>query len=237
MRELKEAFRLVGRYPAPLLTYLAVLAAMEAVLVWAHTAFASKDPAVPLPLTTQGALTVLDIAALALSAAALSITFCWLAGFVDKPLWKVKPGWTAVKTFFGLWFTLQLVAMLMFRVLASLARQEDGRELAFALLLPALLYLSLIVPLGACCMFKGRPYGLSCLNPLSDQAGAAFAVLLFSFLMTAWLQLTILQTTPEQPLYIIPLLDLLSACADFVVFAAIWVLCMADRDQDHHLDF
>lgn len=231
MRELKEGFHLVGRFPGPMLAYLGALIFVEAFLLGSAKLIARPAVAAFLHGELSLTLTACQLVAIAVAAAAQVIAFSEFAARIDRPLWKVR-GWKdPLRRFFSLWFLLQLGAILMFKALDKIAAVSANEDLNLALFLQALLYVALIVPLGVCLMFAGRPFAWKSLVPLVNRPGAAAAIIVFSFFVTAWLQISLLSQGKDAPFYVTPLIDLLSACFDFIIFAAMWALCMFDRQH------
>jgi len=185
------------------------------------------------------ALTVLIYLVLTvIFAVASAIAFARFGKELDKPLWKCAGDWEAFRRFFLVWFALHNLVIAVEIDFIFAATHENAVP-------PVLTYFGrlagfvLAVPAGAFLMFPGgidwHDLG-GVFRPLVRQFPHVFMVLLAYGMVVLFLEYT---DTRDLPLWIQPALAIVSGYFDCVVFCAIWIICIIDRQspEEDDLDF
>jgi hypothetical protein len=169
-----------------------------------------------------------------------SIIFSRMGKNIDRPLWKISGDWEALRRYFPLWFALNAVIFILKDVSTYAIVVLDSQNLAGALFLLLTFFAIIYIPAGAAIMFGG-PVQLSALGevlrPLIRQAPRTLIVLMFAGLVFFFSHYLVLATASARWLW--PLISIVEAYFDCVIFAAIWLICMYDRQnpEESDLDF
>lgn len=164
--------------------------------------------------------------------AVYAILLARLGRNIDRPLWKCADDLEALRRFFEPWFILGLSVLLLQRLLGR-AYAAEVQDLALFLELAHMAVIIFLIPVGACVMRMGRldwRHLGDTLAPMFRQFHLTILVLLLGFMQVmlfyVWAQLAV-----DSPAYLAPIpFDLLSAFLDLLAFAAMWRICMIDRD-------
>jgi hypothetical protein len=179
-------------------------------------------------------------------AVAQSVVFAQMGKEIDRPLWKIAGAKEAVRRFFPLWFTISFVTLATLQISDSLARTGNP-ELGMLLYYGLFMSITLVgVPVGACIMFYGKlewPNLGEILIPLARQFPMTMAILLlnlFQFLLMGVLMSSDAGAAAKPDVFMTlfkgTALAVVGGYIDCVVFAGVWLICMADRDTDHERD-
>ena len=244
MRFLREAIDAVQENLSSLALYLAItvsggcLQMGYTAIVWHFDLDTTHERAVE-----TGAL-LAALILVAVWAFAKALAFSRMGRELDKPLWKVKGDWEAVRRFFGLWFLLDLVCLSSVYCTGRLMAMEQGGGAA-ALYFVYFLLSVVSLPIGACIMFAGRAdlrrMG-EILAPLARELPRTLVVLLFSaaqFLLIDGLG-NEAYDRGAAPVFLVTtfaVLNVIGGYCECVVFAGTWLLCKADRDTVREDDF
>ncbi len=178
-----------------------------------------------------------DLVLYACVALGQALAFSRIGREMDQPLWKIEGDAEALKRFFPLWFILNLVSILPIRMAFAIPDAQNSPFAVFLLLMTFAL-LMFCVPVGACVMFQGhfrwRHVGES-LRPLGKQIPLTATVLLFNFTQIFFMQVLVEVFASAKWIY--PFLDIASCYCDCLVFAAIWIICIIDRNTPDEPDF
>jgi hypothetical protein len=188
---------------------------------------------------TLGVRIALDLLLIVVASAAQSIAFSRMGKEIDKPLWKIGGDLEALKRYFGLWFVLNFMAI-SFNEAANYFLLADRQDIGGMFFLLFCLVNTVYIPIGACIMFHGRfdrGQLAEHLKPLFRQVAMAFAIFMFSAGIVI-LFIVLVAQTQAQP-WMLPIINVVIAYFDCVVFAATWLLCMHDRmhPEEVELDF
>ena len=188
--------------------------------------------------------TILVIAVLAL---VRCVAFARMGKEIDRPLWRIRDDWEAVTRFFPMWLLLDLVTFACMW-LANPNLYGGNPNAVTAICHIAAFVLNIVaVPVGSCVMFSGhfewKRLG-EALSPLVRQlhrSGAVLLVCLFQLVIHDIVAGHFLANpdTPG-PFEFLPHrigLVLVLAYLECIVFAAVWLLCMADREAPDDNDF
>lgn len=173
-------------------------------------------------------------------AALQSIVFSRMGKNIDRPLWKISGDWEALCRYFPLWFVLNGIIFVI-KDLANYALVAlDNTNLFVSLFLLLMLFAVIYIPAGAAIMFGGAvhlPTLGEVLRPLVRQGSRTLVILFFAGLVFFFSQYLVLATASARWLW--PLISIVEAYFDCVIFAAIWIICMYDRQnpEESDLDF
>jgi hypothetical protein len=172
-------------------------------------------------------------------AALQSICFARLGRKIDQPLWKISGDWESLKRFFKLWFLLDLGALTLMSVAFNVGSGMDDKSAAMMLIMLALGAVVTVAPFGIAVMFHGR-FGpeevKAALSTLGAQLPRAAVVVLMAFFVSMFL--IDIQATENFAIGLRPLLYIVDAYVDCLIFCCIWYLCMLNRDEDtEDIDF
>lgn len=190
------------------------------------------DTSDPESLTTQYYITtgLLDAFFYSLAAA---LAFPILGREIDKPLWKFEFNFTNVLHFFSLWFTLYLM-IITARLLILLSNiPVESKE---SLIIYLLLGHTLLIPLGSTIMFYGH-MSRETLGVAIQTLFSQFPYYLATFIATFFLYTYFIQILSASfPPTALPLLEIVSAYAECVIFAFCWELCKKHREEEENSD-
>jgi hypothetical protein len=168
-----------------------------------------------------------------------SICFARLGRKIDQPFWKISGDWESLKRFFKLWFLLDLGALTLLSVAEKLASGMDDESLAKMTICFALGAAVTAAPFGIAVMFHGR-FGQeevrAALSTLVAQLPRAALVVLMAFFVAMFL--IDIRFSENFAIGLAPLLYIVDAYVDCLIFCCIWYLCMLNRDEDtEDIDF
>jgi hypothetical protein len=249
MEAIRRAFDEVHHNLGSLLLYIALTALPAS--VWLFVDFLVIGEAQPRDDGPYLGIQLLVLVGISLVAAVgQSVAFSRMGREIDKPLWKVKDDGDALRRFFAMWLTLDLMVVLVAVVVPQMLLQDPSEDALVMYALLRLIVQALMVPVGAAFMFFGnfslRMAGAA-LAPLGREFGQLLLILLLNGLALLFLDglFTVLAegALPLGPVAVplrlatYPLVYVVSSYVDCVVFAATWLLCMADRDREEEIDF
>ncbi|MBX7254763.1 MAG: hypothetical protein K1Y02_00280 [Candidatus Hydrogenedentes bacterium] len=247
MQFLRNAIDAVQRNLLPVGIYcgaaaLAVLlSSMADAAVLQQTGMDNKD----LQIGAYGLLSSLFF--IAVLAAVRCVVFARMGKEIDKPLWRIRDDWEATKRFLPMWILLDFVTFA-----AMWLRNPElygGKLNAISAIchIVALVMNIATVPIGACIMFTGHfqwqrlSEALSPLSRQLQQSGIVLAVCVFQLVVHDAVASHILSISETPgPLDGLPhriALIAVMAYLECVIFAAVWLLCMADRETPNDIDF
>jgi hypothetical protein len=165
---------------------------------------------------------------------AQSIAFARLGKSIDRPLWKISGDFEAVKRYFPLWAGLNAIVILV-QVLTGWTIATFGASgLLLILMVVAVIF---CIPMGAALMFLRTPEWAhlpEAVRPLFRQFPKTLVVLaLAGFLF--FVQIFLIGGTEDRP-WLLPLIDIAFAYFDCVIFSAVWLICMYDRQAPEEVD-
>lgn len=174
------------------------------------------------------------------SALAQSVAFSRLGKDIDRPLWKISGDLEAIRRYLPLWAGLNAMIILT-KVLAGWYRYTFGPSpFSNLLFLLALVVVVLYIPVGAGLMFMKTAdwtHIVEAIRPLIRRYPKTLVVIVFTLVLFV-LQLTLIEGTKEA-VWLRPLVDLAFAYFDCVIFSAVWLIIMFDRQtpEEVNLDF
>jgi hypothetical protein len=244
LNTLRDAFRALHEHPFPLAIYILGMAALDYFLrgVALLAGYPVGSDALDVELSPKlDALSYgLDIFLAGAASVLMCVAFSRLGRELDKPLWKVRGDWEAIRRFFALWFLLNLATLTLYRIAGSRVAASSDSVVAELLFLAFLVVQAMVVPVGACIMFGG---GLRWkdlaehLHPLVRNLPQVLPVLGVSLLSL----LVVISVIPflVNLIWLVPLVNIISSYVDCLVFVAMWLICMMHRDtfEDIDLDF
>ncbi len=218
-----------------------------------HTAIVRLGivPGEDISWTVQGILLILSTIQAAVMSAAQAVVFSRLGADMDRPLWRSAGDQAALREFFWLWFTINLIGVLIGEAMQSAARANNEDALTFLLLL-LILYMPAAILVGACFMYH-RPANADELSqslaPIGSQFRYVLAVLflgLVQFGAFLWVT-TQLDAAETESSLVLRLLNTATGMAfmaflDCWMFTSSWRICMMHRDtalldSNDYLDF
>jgi hypothetical protein len=234
-----EAFRGLQQNLRTLALYVALIVSLHSGLLIANLEFIEpvKETLDPLHLNLYKFSTTI-LTALCW-ACIQSICYARFGHNIDRPFWKVDGDWEALRRFFKLWFLLDLGALTLFSVPDALLSATGDETLALAFFYFALAVAILAAPFGTAVMFNGkfgREEVKAAATTLVNQLPRVFVIMILTYCVAMLLsQLLIAETmTP----WLSPLVYIVDAYFDCLIFCCIWHLCMVDRDEDtEDIDF
>lgn len=239
METLRQAIQAVQRNIGPLLVYLA--AAFVAVAAAKGSSLLIGEPDNPYKQPATLLLSILVSLLLSLITAAFQATiFARMGKEIDRPLWKSAGDWEALRKYMALWTGLNLLVLAFIQMFHFAITALDNEAVGSFFLLLYAMATVLYVPFGAAMMFGGdvslKRAGER-LTPLMRQMPQTLAVLLLSGMVFVFLHM-LLPQTQSQP-WLLPLLAVIEAYFNCVVFAAVWLICVYDRQnpEETEIDF
>lgn len=223
----------------PLLVYLAAAFVAAAGAQLAFVGIGEPENPYGDPVVLLLSLSV-SLALVVLTALIQAVVFARMGKEIDRPLWKSAGDWEALRRYFLLWAVLNALIVVCSSMADFSLTVLDSERLSgmFFLLYVAACVVS--VPLGGAIMFGGplrvRKLGERLL-PLMRQMPQTLLVLLLSgavFFFT----LSLVAGTESKP-WLLPLLSVIQAYFDCVLFAAVWLICVYDRQnpEETEIDF
>ncbi len=236
MELIRDAANAVQKNLAALGIYMAItlVAFVVVTLVGIHMGqFAEETPAEPNLLYQV----TMHLFLVFIGALAQSVAFSRMAKEIDRPLWKISGDLEAIKNYMPLWAGLNAI-MTLIVVLLEWSDKTYGASGGTALLyivwvLAAIVY----IPAGASLMFLRTAEWThlpEAMRPLFRQFSKTLVVLAFTGVVFL-IHLTLIEQTVKQP-WLRSLIELAFAYFDCVVFAAILLVCMYDRQTPEEVD-
>lgn len=169
------------------------------------------------------------------AAALQAICFARLGRDIDRPLWKCESDTEALRRFFEPWFLLNLVLVMLVH-LAVRAQASGDESLWAGLQTIFMLFFVVTIPIGACIMYHGKlvwPELPEALRPMLYQMPhtlTVILVLLLEFVLIS-VNASVFQSLQSPTKYFyLPITDVPVAFLDCLAFAAMWRVCMIQRD-------
>ena len=174
--------------------------------------------------TSEESLTALQIVWIVVLVLVTSLTqtvvFSKLAHNLDKPLWKLAGIAQALRRHLGYW----LLANALFAVLMILG-----------FVAPCMVVGITYIFVGACRMFRWDSSWTDVFRPFRREFPAALVLITFTGVMFVSYFMFMEGVQDRQILQ--PLVEIIFAYADLVIFSATWNLCMKDRETPDDVDF
>lgn len=166
-----------------------------------------------------------------------SIAFSRLGKDIDRPLWKISGDLEAVKKYLPLWAGLNAIVILI-QVLMNWSVSTFGGSAASGFLFIAMvLAVILYIPAGASLMFLRSAEWThlpEAARPLLRQFLKTLTILALTGVLFL-LQISLISGTENQP-WLRSLVDIAFAYFDCVIFSAVWLVCMYDRQAPEEVD-
>lgn len=236
---LKDTTNAITRHPGLVFAFVggavAITAPVQFADDWIGTAYAGAD----LPGWYGAYKSLKDLWLIAAYSLLQTVIYCRLGADMDKPLWRCSGTRDALHRFLPIWVLVNLITTALIRAEESMAVWGVGDAVALVDVL-VLLAMVLLPMFATCLMFMG---GLiwsrveEALSPIARNPVLSLQVMLLgltSFLMQnivvmeeglAWMR------TPVG----LTLLSIPIALLDIITFAAMWRVCMYQRDHGHRV--
>ncbi|HNR32493.1 MAG TPA: hypothetical protein PKI11_16505 [Candidatus Hydrogenedentes bacterium] len=237
-----DAWESVRRNWMTVTVFIAVVCVSEAIIRLLSLALVGGSPPEALSPALRVAELALKILLAAVYSAAQAVCYARMGKDIDRPLWKCPSDWEALARFFTPWFILNLLLLLLWTLQGVVAAHDSAGGVLLLEFLIMLLYV-LCVPIGACIVYGG---GLQwqalgyLLYPLAKQFSLAVIPMLFGLIGFTLIGLVydLVPGIAGMPLTPV-LLSAPLALLDCLAFAAMWRVCMIQRDTppDEDLDF
>ncbi|MDX9974666.1 MAG: hypothetical protein RBU21_16900 [FCB group bacterium] len=241
---LQNAIAAVQRNALALLIYAAGILGIQILGLAAEYVFLGgwTVPAETMSGRMQAIGLAISLVQAPLSAIVTAIAFARIGKDMDRPLWRSAGDRDALRRFFQLWFVLILVSLALGHA-TSVAHSRES-SLVVPLLLLYLLFSILTVPIGACMMFPGAPQWREIgrnLAPLGYQFPRTLLLCFLTFLQVVLVQKVFeVRVDPEAGyrwLLLTPVVTVIGAYIDCLVFAGAWLMCIDHRNTDRDTDF
>ncbi|MCP4638897.1 MAG: hypothetical protein GY851_00615 [bacterium] len=236
---LKDAIQAVQRNLPALFLYLAVGVAVTCFGVgW--RALTEWDAFHAHPAAEKWASFGVDLALTGWLAAIQCLVFTRLGRSIDNPLWNVRDDRVALDRFFWLWFVFGIASVAALYLADFMAESRDsvGGATVFFMIYVGVLVLS--VPVGAAIMFQGVTDNIrlgEALAPLGRQFPATMIVCLITLVPVAlFMQVGLTRDHLLAQFAGLTLVNVVAVYVDCVAFAAVFVLCIVDRDTSEERD-
>ena len=233
---LKESLAILQRNLSVVLIFLGVAAALSALRLTGDWLMFGGDFDGPRTSAQQTYLVGADIVMALVTAAVQVVVFNWLGAAADRPLWKVMPLREAFAKFYQLWLIINLLVLAGLQSIQWVAATA-GENSGASLFLLWLVISGFALPYGAAVMFhrdSGRAELKLAVLALVDQLPRLLLVLLLWFAVNSLVWAVLLSQT--LPVYTSPLLVVVLAYLDCVVFVYTWLLCVFHRDHPRDED-
>lgn len=172
-------------------------------------------------------------------AAIQSVCFARFGEKIDRPFWKISGDWEAIKRFYKLWFLLDLGILTLMSIPTAILDQTGDEELAAMLQVLTLGIAVLALPFGSAVMFYGkfaREEVKAAIHTLASQFPRVIVIMALNYCVAIVLS-SILAAETMTP-WLSPLVFIVDAYVDCLIFCCIWYLCIAHRDEDtEDIDF
>ena len=177
-------------------------------------------------LTVGGIVTALIVAI------AQTLVFTRFAKDIERPMWKMAPGFASFFRYCSFWFTLNYINIAAMLFIFILSISDDAK---FSLDLLRNVYQIYLIPFGATVMFYG--------NTSRHEMGKALSTMLLQFprfLLVGLIVLiayTFLQSLQQSldPMAS-PLIRIIEAYIDCFIFAYVWEICRFNREEEENSD-
>jgi hypothetical protein len=197
--------------------------------------------------TTGPAGIAVAVALFALVAAPHTVAFSWMGRDIDRPLWRVKDDWEALKRFYLLWLILDLMPLAIVRLSDPRVYGVESNGLAILGLFGFITLSVMAIPVGGCLMFSGHVHWHQLgeiLAPLARQPAKTGVVigigsvqcLLYLTIATALQGSDADFSPPFAHIGLDVAWTLIGSYLDCLVFAGVWLLCMTDRENPDDFD-
>lgn len=237
---IRDAMNAVQRNWQALLLYAGIIVVLSACITVAnqYVDIPEEDPFGEPGLVAYGV--VANLILMFGMALAQSVGFSRFGKDIDRPLWKISGDLEAIRRFLPLWVGLNAINFLT-QILAGWYATAYGPS-AFTNLLSllALVVVMLYIPVGAALMFiktSDWTHVVEAIRPLIRRYPKTLLVMVFTALLDR-LQMFLLEGTQER-VWLWPLVDLAFAYFECVIFSAVWLILMFDRQtpEEVNLDF
>ena len=209
---------------------------------WGALQYLQMDP--KTYWTGPGAILTMVVVS-AVFAVPRTAAFAWMGRDIDKPLWRVRDDWDAIKRFYLLWLMLDLAMSAVWQFTAMLYWADNPLAL-FGKAVSIMLSM-LIIPVGGCIMFSGHmqwrhlPEILAPLTRQLPKTGILVAAGFIQVWLLSHISMLVSSPTEEFPqpfdhFAVTAALMLINSYLDCLIFAGVWLLCMADRDSPDDID-
>lgn len=237
-----DAWASIRRNWGTVAVFIAAICGCEILVRLLSLTFVGDSPPEKLPPELRAIELSFQLLLAAIYSAAQAVAFARLGKDIDRPLWKCSGDYEALARYFTPWFILNLLLTLLW-TLRRIAYAHDNESGGLLIEFLVMLLYVLCVPIGACIVYGG---GLQwerlgqLLAPLMRQFPLAAVSLLFGLIGFTLLGL-IRDLAPgiaAMPVAAAGVTALL-ALFDCLAFAAMWRVCMIQRDTppDEDLDF
>jgi len=220
--------------------FIAVVSGCESLVRLLSLAFAGDSPLEELPPLLRAVDLCARILLAAGYSAAQAIAFARLGKDIDRPLWKCSGDYEALARYFTPWFILNLFLTLLWtlRHVAAVHESIGGVQLLEFL---SIVLCVLCVPTGACIVYGGGLHWErlgQLLAPMVRQFPLAAVSMFFGLLGYTLFLLADAVIPGIAAMTVAPaLLTALLALLDCLAFAAMWRVCMIQRDAPPGEDF
>lgn len=171
------------------------------------------------------------------AAIAQSIAFARLGKNIDRPLWKISGDLEAIKLYLPLWAGLNAIVILVQALTTWSVATFGGSGVSGVLFILMVLAVIVYIPVGAALMFLRTPdwtHLPEAVRPLFRQFSKTLVILAMTGLLFL-LQISLISGMEGQP-WLRPLVDIAFAYFDCVIFSAVWLLSMYDRQAPEEVD-
>ncbi|MCX5772727.1 MAG: hypothetical protein NTZ09_20990 [Candidatus Hydrogenedentes bacterium] len=171
------------------------------------------------------------------AALAQSVAFSRLGKEIDRPLWKISGDLEAIKKYLPLWAGLNAIVLLVLVLTGWSISTFGGSPASGLLFIASVLAMILYIPAGASLMFLRTPEWThlpEAVRPLFRQFPKTLVILAMTGVLYL-LQISLIGETEKQP-WLRPLVDIAFAYFDCVIFAAVWLVFMYDRQAPEEVD-
>lgn len=161
-------------------------------------------------------------------ALAQSLAYPIMGEYIERPTWKAHRAPGAFVRFFSFWFTLNLINLSCFLLIAILPTEDSTRE---SLQIMWIICQTAITPFGATVMFFGETTKnamIQAANTMITQLPSYALICFISFFVIITLQIN----TQNIPDYLRPLLEVPSSYLDCFIFAYSWEICRRHREEE-----
>lgn len=231
MNILFEATQAIQKNLSALVVYLIFGVGSSAVATAVNSLMGKVEDPFKDPKTLFLSIGILLFANIAWSAGE-AIAFSRLGKEMDKPLWKIEGDGEALRRYFTLWFGLNLPALIFYLLFAWLDSSGSTGSAPGTAAMLWILCATISTPVGACLMFGGKLEwdGLSRrFRPMLRELPRFLVVVFFNGIVMI-LTMSLHDAAKDQE-WLGPLIDIVAVYFDCVVFAAMWLICMIDRQN------
>lgn len=231
MNALRYGFRAVQYNLRSLAVYAGLAVVLSAILVIVRRG--AEDSALANPLDPTSLLITASV--VFVGAVAQTTAFTWMGQRLGRPLWKFDLG-EGFREFFGLWLFIQTLEAALWIASSAVHYTRGDDSLTLSVIFASIPIFVLTTPAGACVMYQGR------LNAGAFKAAARVLVdclpqALVLFLFSGAVFFFILTLHGGVVDWAAPLISIIGAYFDVVIFGAAWALAADhERTSDDHND-